>query len=613
MCGLVALIKEKITIEDMKFMHQSVEKLAHRGPDEQRIFYNDHLVLGFNRLSIRDIEKGGQPFRSQDGTYHLLFNGEIYNYDQLRRQLEKLGFYFETNCEAEVILALYKLIGLEFMSQLRGMFSLVLYDHALQKLIAVRDRFGIKPLYYFTQDNILLLTSELKIFKSQSYKADYINEEALQHYFTFQYIPEPNTPLKEIQVIEPGTYLTYNQSEGVQIKRYATVELIPTHEHSNVLKGQLQKAIMESVKEQLVSDVEVGCFLSGGLDSTIITTCARAFNPNLKAFTVDFEEPGYTEIEHALKTADILGINLIARQIKPEEFMRVTREVVHTLDTPVADPSCVAIYLIAHEAREHVKVILSGEGADELFGGYRIYREVNALRLFRHLPLKMKQFMLFLNKKVPEGIKGKNFVERGCTPLQDRYIGNAFVFNEAEKEKLLKFYDQQHPFTEITAPIYKHASHLDPLSQMQNIDIQTWLKGDILTKSDRLTMAHGLELRVPFLDEKVLEIAKELTQKEKIAGRQTKVLLREAFKDYLPLHVYEGHKKGYPVPLAKWLKNELYDEAKAILSSPSCSHLIHQDIALHYLNRHALGRENNGRKIWTLMTFILWYESWNIT
>ena len=613
MCGLVALMKKEIKIEDMQFIYQSNQKLTHRGPDDEGLFYNDHLVLGFNRLSILDLENGAQPFQTPEGDCQLLFNGEIYNYIQLRSQLEKIGYSFETNSEAEVILALYKLLGLEFMSQLRGMFSLVLYDRTLQKLIAVRDRFGIKPLYYFIHEDTLLLTSELKIFKHANYKEKYINKEALQHYFTFQYVPEPMTTLKGVNVLEPGTFLTYQSKEGLKIKQYATVELIPTQQHSNVIKEQLRDAVMASVHEHLQSDVEVGCFLSGGLDSTIIATCARAFNPKLKAFTVAFDEAGYSELQDAKKTAEILGINLITKKISATEFMEHTRDVVHFLDSPVADPSTVAIYLIAKEARKHVKVILSGEGADELFGGYRIYREVNALKYFRHVPLNIKKAMLSLSQHLPEGVKGKSFIERGCIPLAERYVGNAFVFNENEKSKLLKFYDNEHPFTEITKPIFNQAKNLDPLSQMQTIDIQTWLKGDILTKSDRLSMAQGLELRVPFLDEKVLELAKELTHAEKIDKTQTKVLLREAFREQLPIHIYEGHKRGYPIPLEKWLKNELYDEARAILSSPVCAHLINQKEALRYLEKHVKGKRNYSRKIWTLIIFILWYESWNIS
>ena len=609
MCGLVVLMKNKTTIEDLQFMQYALQQIKHRGPDDEQLYVSEQLILGFNRLSIIDLEGGSQPFHSSDKTCHLVFNGEIYNYLELRTQLEKLGFSFETSCEAEVIVTLYQLLGLEFMSQLRGMFSLVLYDEITQELIAVRDRFGIKPLYYYHFDDGIFLTSELKVFKSIYDKEQFLDFKALQHYFTFQYIPEPDTCLIDIKALEAGTYLTYSLEKGLRIKTYATVELLPTKKTSYVLKEELQQAIVSSVKSHLQSDVEVGCFLSGGIDSTILTTCAKAFKEDLKAFTIGFEEEGYSEINEAIKTAEKLKLDLTTKTLNAHEFMKEARQAIEFLDSPVADPSSVAIYSIAREARKHVKVILSGEGADELFGGYRIYREVDALKLFHPIPQPMKQILLWVANHLPN-MKGKNFIRRGCIPLRDRYVGNAFVFNEQEKEQLLSFYHPSHSFTEITHPIYDQIKNLDPLTQMQMIDLKTWLRGDLLVKSDRLTMAHALELRVPFLDQQVLELAKYLTHREKIEGVQTKILLREAFEGFIPAHVLEAPKKGYPVPLKKWFKNELFDEARDIILAPSCEHLINQQVALSYLEAHAKGRGDHSRKIWTLMTFILWYESW---
>lgn len=613
MCGIVALMKkQQLTIEDLAFAHQSLQRLSHRGPDDQDIFYDRQVALGFNRLSIIDLEKGGQPFHSRDETCHLIFNGEIYNFKELKAQLEKLGFDFKTDCEAEVVITLYQLIGLEFISQLRGMFSLILYDEMKGELIAIRDRFGIKPLYYYQEENLLFLTSELKPFKQNPFAEAAIDFTAIQDYFTFQYIPEPLTCLKEVKTLEPGTYLTFSLTQGLKLHRYSTIQLIPKPNDSTLYTNQLRQVIEESVQSHLMSDVEVGCFLSGGVDSTIIAACAAQYQPNLKAFTIGFHEQGYSEIESAFKTADHLNISLYPEYIGVAEFMAATRTVIDLLDSPIADPSVMAIYLISKKAREHVKVILSGEGADELFGGYRIYRERQSLALFNRMPLAMKKGLSYLSYCIPNGIKGKSFIERGCTPLKDRYVGNAFVFNEEEKKQLLNFYDPETPFTRITHPIFKENGHLDAITQMQMIDLQTWLRGDILMKSDRLSMAHSLELRVPFLDSNVFNFAKSLTTDEKINQKQTKILLREAFKEVLPPHVYQANKKGYPVPLKKWLQGELYDEAKKMILSPCCEHLIDQKMALSYLDTHALGRVNYSRKIWTMMTFIMWYESWNI-
>ncbi|MDE5977601.1 MAG: asparagine synthase (glutamine-hydrolyzing) [Turicibacter sp.] len=609
MCGLVVLMKDKPTIEDAQFMHEALKRIKHRGPDDEQLYLFDPLILGFNRLSIIDLEGGQQPFHSSDGSCHLVFNGEIYNYLELRHQLEKLGFSFETYSEAEVLLTLYQLLGTEFISQLRGMFSLVLYDDKTKQLFAVRDQFGIKPLYYYLFNEGIFLASELKVFKSVYTKEEVLDFRSLQHYFTFQYIPEPNTCFSSVKTLEAGTYLTYSLAKGVEVKRYASIELLPTKKTVGLLKEELQQAIVSSVRSHLQSDVEVGCFLSGGVDSTILTTCAKAFKDDLKAFTIGFEEEGYSEINDAIKTAEKLDVQLITKVLSAEEFMKEAKEAINFIDSPVADPSSVSIYSIAKEARKHVKVILSGEGADELFGGYRVYREVDALKLFHLLSPEVKKFLLRLTDYLPP-IKGKNFIKRGCIPLRDRYVGNAFVFTEKEKEQLLSFYLPSQHFTDLTHPLFDQIKHLDPLSQMQMIDLKTWLCGDILVKSDRLTMAHALELRVPFLDQQVLELAKYLTHREKIEGTQTKILLREAFEGFIPLHALESHKKGYPVPLKKWLRKDLFDEARTILLSPSCEHLIHQKKALSYLEAHAKGRGDYSRKIWTLMTFILWYESW---
>ncbi len=609
MCGLIVLMKNETTIEDIQFMQHALTQIKHRGPDDEQLYVASQFILGFNRLSIIDLQGGAQPFHSTDETCHLVFNGEIYNYIELRQQLEKLGFSFETACEAEVILTLYQLLGTEFMTQLRGMFSLVLYDENLKQLIAVRDRFGIKPLYYYPFEQGLFLTSELKVFKGMSYKEEYLDFKALQHYFTFQYIPEPATCLIDVKLMEPGTYLTYSLEDGLIIRPYATVTLLPTPKTSFILKEELQEAIVSSVAAHLKSDVEVGCFLSGGIDSTIIATCAKAFKKDLKAFTIGFEEEGYSEISNAIKTAESLKLDLTTKTLNAHDFLKEAKQAIDFLDTPLADPSSIAIYSISKEARKQVKVILSGEGADELFGGYRIYREVDALRIFNHIPPYLKKILLWTANHLPD-MKGKHFIQRGCIPLRDRYVGNAFVFNEKEKEKLLSFYTDTQAFTDITHPIYDQLTHLDPLSRMQMVDLRTWLRGNILVKSDRLTMAHALELRVPFLDQHVLDLAKYLTLREKIAGSQTKILLREAFEGFIPSHVLEAPKKGYPVPLNKWLKEDLFDEARDIILSPSCEHLIHQQTAMSYLEAHAKGKANHARKIWTLLTFVLWYESW---
>lgn len=590
MCGLVALIKQKpITIEDLAFSYDSLQKMKHRGPDNQDLYYQEHIILGANQLNIQD-HKESQPFHSDDFMLHLIFNGEIYNYPELRGQLEKLGFSFETTGESEVIFNLYRLLGIDFITQIRGMFSLILYNAKTKELIAVRDRFGIKPLYYYEEEGVLFLSSELKSFKQATVEEASIDFMALQHYFTFQYIPEPFTCLKDVRMLEPGTYLTYQLNRGIEIKTYHVIQLIPHHQISSIKKEQLETVIKESVRSQIQNEIEVGCFLSEELDSAIITACAIQFHPHIKAFTIAYQEAGDRKVKLAEQTADFFNIPLYTHTITATEFIKATESAIEYLDSPIADPSVITLYLAAKEARKQVKVILSGDGADELFGGYRYYGDQN--------------FNKILSKLIPSHPKKQR--------IKRQYARQRMNFNEKEKEKFLNFYNSQFKSYDLLYPILSQNQHLDSVSQLQMLDLKTALIGNILTKSDRLSMAHALEIRLPFLDEKVFQIAKQLTTLEKIEKTQTKILLREAFKDIIPPHVYATKQKSDSVPLKKWLKDELYDDAKSLILSPCCEHLINQKLALHYLNQHALGRWNYSRKIWTIMTFVMWYQSWKI-
>ena len=609
MCGFVVLMKNKATIDDVTFIEKALETIRHRGPHHKKVYFSSQVILGVNHLGIVDVKEGMQPFHSSDNKLHLVFNGEIYNFLELRYQLEKLGISFETSCEAEVILKLYELLGTDFIKQLRGMFSLVIYDQKLQQLIAIRDRFGIKPLYYTVFEEGIFLTSELKVFKSLTNQESDLNFNELQHYFTFGYVPEPSTCLTKVKTLNPGTYLTYSLKDGVSIQNYATFELLPTKTNSYVLKEKLQQAVIKSVEAHLQSDVEVGCFLSGGLDSTIIATCATAFKETVKAFTIGFNEVGYNEIPNAYQTADVLKLDLTTKILTAAEFMSDAKQTISYLDSPIVDPTCVMVYSLAKEAKKQVKVILSGEGADELFGGYPHYRDIKSQKLFNHLPASMRQLLLGINSCLPRS-KVKTLIQYGCLPLEEHYVGAQTIFSEKEKEKLLSFYQKDQSFKTITTPIFNQYSHLDSLSQMQMVDLKLGLCSNQLVTSDRLSMAHALELRVPFLDSQVVALAKDLTFKEKIEGCQTKVLLKEAFEDVIPYHVLKTSPKRYTPPLKQWLKKELFDEIRDILLSPSCEHLINQKLALSYLESHAKGIGEHTQKIWAIVTFILWYESW---
>ncbi|HAX73961.1 MAG TPA: asparagine synthase (glutamine-hydrolyzing) [Firmicutes bacterium] len=609
MCGFLALLKnEPLSVHEMTLMHESLQKINHRGPDDSHVYYDEHAFLGFNRLSINDLSLGGQPKISKNGDYVLLFNGEIYNYLELKKNLESVGCIFETNSEAEVLLTLYQIMGMQFVNQLRGMYAILIYHVSENTIVITRDKFGIKPLYYSYDKQILNVASELKAFNTITVNKSELDYTALQQYFTFQYIPEPNTCHTEIKLVPPGHVLKFKLNNEMEQYAMPSLTFTPQIGGADAKLKRIRETIMESVAAHMLSEVEVGTFLSGGIDSTIVTSCAKLINPNIKAFSIGFKTEGYSEVREAKKSADYLQIPFYSEMIDANDYIQALQDVIYHLDSPLADPSVVPIYLISKKAAQHVKVILSGEGADELFGGYGIYKEPKLIEHLASLPISLQKIILSISHLIPQGIKGKAFLERGCLPLIERYVGNAFVFSEKEKQQLLTFYNSDVHFKQVTQPYYDGIQHLDRVTQMQTIDLNTWLTGDILVKSDRLSMAHSLELRVPFLDVEVFECAKGLIKDEKIQNGLTKHDLREAFKDIIPPHIYQAKKKGYPVPLNTWLRHELYDFAKEILSSTDCNGLLNPTCGLKLLDEHATKKGNHARKIWSIITFILWYE-----
>ncbi|WP_243129235.1 asparagine synthetase B family protein [Hathewaya massiliensis] len=358
----------------------------------------------------------------------------------------------------------------------------------------------------------------------------------------------------------------------------------------------------------MLSDFPVASFLSGGIDSSIVTLIASKINPKLKSFTVGFELNGYSEVEHAKSTANFIGIENIHKFISCEEFITELPKIIWHMDVPVADPAEIPLYFIAKEASKHVRVILSGEGADELFGGYNIYNEPNSLRMFNHIPKFMKNFLRDFSHILPEGTKGKSFLYRGCTPLEKRYFGNANIFKEPEKSILLNSYNEEFASEYFINSFYKKVEDLDCIGKMQYIDLCTWLKGDILVKSDRMTMANSLELRVPFLDREVFKVASSLGYEDKVYNGTTKYLLREAFKSELPMDLINRKKLGYPVPIRVWLKNELYPWATSLIKESHTEKYINKDYVIKLLEEHRKGYLDNSRKIWTILIFMLWHK-----
>ncbi|PAV29352.1 asparagine synthase (glutamine-hydrolyzing) [Virgibacillus profundi] len=586
---------------------EQIDYIHNRSPDDYAEFSDEYLHVGFRRLAIIDLEKGSQPMSYQDDRYCIVFNGEIYNYIELKETLKTETDTFTTDSDTEVILALYDLKQEKALEELRGMFSFVIWDRMEQRLFAARDSFGIKPFYYIETDDYFIFASEKKSLIA--FETDNpVSQEALQHYLSFQYVPEPHTISGEIQTLKAGHYLTKTPGEDLSIHQYNELIFHPVNQPFTDLVNDTRLVLDDSVEKHMRSDVPVGAFLSGGIDSTSIVALAKQYNPNIKTFTVGFRHKGFSEIEAAKETADKLGVENIHKVITPDEFIETLPHVVWHMDDPVADPAAVALYFVAKEASKHVKVVLSGEGADEVFGGYNIYREPLALRGFRYLPGFTRKVLRQLALLLPEGMKGKSYLLRGTTPLSERYIGNANIFSEIEKKRLLSDYRQDVKFTDITGPLFKEARNYDDSLKMQYIDIHTWLRGDILVKADRMTMAHSLELRVPFLDKEVFKLASELPVKSKIARGTTKYVLREAMKGIVPDSVLTRKKLGFPVPIRHWLRNEIFDWAYNIIQNSPTEQYIKKQEALHLLEQHALGKMDYSRKIWTVLMFMLWHE-----
>lgn len=621
MCGFVGYINDREAEVERKKSKivEMMKPIVHRGPDDSGYFVDEHAVFGFRRLSIIDLKHGKQPISYENARYWMVFNGEIYNYNELRHRLKKRGYTFNTLSDSETILALFSHEKERAFSELRGMFAILIWDKQERVLYGARDPFGIKPLYYAYGENEheLYFASEKKSL-SLLHDKEPLNEEALHHYLTFQYVPEPLTMTKETYKIEPGQYFIKKPRQRMTIKKYWEPTFKPMEGDMETSAKQIASTLEESVKYHMISDVPLGAFLSGGVDSTCIVALAKQINPNLKTFTVGFEQEGYHEINPVKQTAEALKVENTYYQISVDEFMQELPKITWHLDDPVADPAAIPLYFLAREAAKQVKVVLSGEGADELFGGYRIYQEPLALRPFSKLPDSGKRMMKYITERVPYKGKGKSFIERGLTPLEDRYIGNAKMFSEMDKRTILQDYHSDFAYHNITIPFYERIQQLDEVTKMQYIDIQTWLRGDILVKADRMTMAHSLELRVPFLDKEVFKVASNLHPSLKITKSQTKIALREAVSHIVPEHIINRAKLGFPVPIRHWLQHEMYDWAYDLIMNSQTDYLFKKEEIIKLLEQHRkikLGERSMlkssydySRPLWTVLTFMLWHQ-----
>lgn len=569
-------------------------------------FHDAYVTFQMDEIDKNDTKSQGMPYY-EDETYTTMFNGEIYNEPELVEKLKSRDVTHSINSQAHLITELFAVYKEETFQYLRGKFSIIIWDKVHSTLWGARDPFGIKPLFYKETAAGLLLTSDKKTIATEIKSQD-INKDALQHYLSFQFVPEPFTMTQNIKKIEPGHYFIKKPGEDIRFKQYWQAKFTPVLREKKDWLEQIRTSLYDSVEAHMRGNLPVGSFLSGGIDSTIIVSMAKEFNRNIKTFSVGFEREGFSEVDVAKETADKLDVENISYTVTPEEYVEKLPEIMWHMNDPLADPSCVPLYFVAREASKHVPIVMSGEGSDELFGGYNIYREPESLKIFQSIPGPARNLLGKIADKLPEGVRGKSFLERGTTPLRERYIGNAKMFEENEKQLLLKHYNESISYQQITGKLFNEVAN-DPLvHQMQYVDIHTWMRGDILLKANQMTMAHGLEVRVPFLDKEVFSIASQLPVDLKIANGTTKNILREAVRGIIPDHVLDRKKLGFPVPMRHWLKDELNSWAKQLIQDSETDELLSKSYVMDLLDAHCQGSGDYSRKIWTILMFMLWHQ-----
>ena len=599
------------TRPDTDWTVRAARRMAHRGPDDDGVFADGPIALAARRLAVIDPSAAGhQPMRSSDGRFWMVYNGEIYNQGELARRLRARGVQLRGKSDSEVLLEMFAAEGKDALRRLRGMYAFAIWDTRNQELFCARDPFGIKPLYYTLAEggNQLRFASERKALLGAG-EVSVIDPDALRRYLSFQYVPAPATMTPPVRSLPPGHFMVARLGGPVDVFRYWRPVLRPAKSPAVDAPERILAVLRESVTTHLRSDVPLGAFLSGGVDSAAICALAAESRPGMLTFTAGFARPGYSEIEQAQETAAALGLKSVPYVITAQEFAARLPQIIWQLDDPMADAAAIPLWFVAREARRHVKVVLSGEGADELFGGYGVYYQPSVVRAATRLPGWGRNSAGAMAARVSPGQRGKGLLQRISLPLRDRYIGNAHVFSGAEVN-LLTRYGGGTVF-DVTDPLFDQAASagLDDVATMQLVDINTWLPGDILVKADRAAMAHGLELRSPFLDREVMAVASRLSRAEKTAAGTTKFALREAVGGLLSQAAAERRKLGFPVPIGHWFRGELSGYAEQVIHEARTEEWLDKREVLNVLRQFRAGDpEVPWRRLWVLLVFSLWHQ-----
>ncbi len=614
MCGIVGFTN--FIDNSNKVIGEMMDKIRHRGPDAEGKYVDENIALGHRRLSIIDVSSSGdQPIFNEDGSMVIIFNGEIYNYREIREQLVKAGHIFKTNTDTEVLLHGYEEYGEKLLNMLRGMFAFVIWDKNKRELFGARDFFGIKPMYYAIMGKTLMFGSEIKSFLAHPHFRKELNTTALENYLTFQYSPTRETFFRNVYKLMPAHYFRYKDGR-MQIKRYWDVNFNADGKPNlEEWVNRISDTFHNSVEAHKIADVEVGSFLSSGVDSSYVASVADVD----KTFTVGFgSDEKYNEIGWAKNFSKAIGKENTSKVITPEEYWGSLEKIQYHMDEPLADPSAVALYFVCNIASQKLKVVLSGEGADEIFGGYNVYSDPDGT-LYDKIPMSIRHGIGEIAEKLPAH-RGINFFVRKGKTVEERFIGNAYMFTPEQRRELLKIRTDAPAPTEITKPYFSRVRGQDDVTKMQYLDLHLWLMGDILLKADKMSMANSLELRVPFLDKEIMALAEQIPVKYRVTHDKgtaetkyiTKYAMRLAAKKDTPeqtAKTAEKKKLGFPVPIRVWLKEDkYYSIVRRAFESESSRKFFNTAPLIRLLDDHKDGKADNSRKIWTVFTFLVWYK-----
>ena len=609
MCGFAGYIHNYGTFDKEEVIHKMADRIKHRGPDDAHYYIDDGIALGFRRLSIIDLEGGRQPILNEDGSLVLLFNGEIYNYQELREELIKAGHVFTTRTDSETILHGYEEYGKKILDRLRGMFAFIIWNKNTKELFGARDIFGIKPFYYYKKGKEFMFGSEIKSFLSHPNFEKELDEDMIPLYLSYEYSPDERTIFKNVFKLPGAHCFTYKNGE-LKVERYYKIEYkIEDDKSLEYWEDAITKEFTESVSMHQIADVEVGCFLSSGVDSSYVVKEISKGTKKVKTFSVGYEEEKYSELPYAQDFSNVIGVPNIANKVSADEFFDAVPEIQYYMDEPLPNPSEIPLYFLAKNARRYVKVVLSGEGADELFGGYPMYLAGGHFDHYSHkVPRPVRKVLGTVAKHCPN-FKGKNFLVRGAMEPYQRFMRANYVFQSAERQKFLKRPIASKVPEEYSKRYFNEVSNLDEPTQLQYVDMHTWMIYDILLKADRMSMANSLELRVPFLDKKMLELSTRIPSRYRAANETTKIALRGAAIKQLPERTANKKKLGFPVPLNDWLREDkYYNKVKAAFQSDIAEKFFVTSELIKLLDDHKSGKALNMQKIWSFYTFILWYE-----